>query len=56
MKTALAILAIAAALFVGGCNNSTTTSPSVSTAPITSAAPSLETSPAASPEVSPSAS
>ena len=55
MKTALAILAIAAALFVGGCNNSTT-SPSVSTAPITSAAPSLETSPAASPEVSPSAS
>jgi hypothetical protein len=55
MKTALAILAIAAALFVGGCNNSTS-SPSVSTAPITSPATSPEMSPATSPEASPSAS
>ena len=55
MKTALAILAIAAALFVGGCN-STSSSPSVSTAPVTSTAPSLEASPMTSPEVSPSAS
>jgi PBP1b-binding outer membrane lipoprotein LpoB len=55
MKTALAILAIAAALFVGGCTNSTS-SPGVSTAPITSPATSPADSPAASPEVSPSAS
>jgi hypothetical protein len=53
MKIALAILAIAATLLVGACNKSTT-SPSVSTAPITSPAASPITSPAVSASPSPS--
>jgi hypothetical protein len=53
MKSVLALLVLAAALFVGACNSGTggTTAPSVN-APVTSP----ETSPEMSPEASPSAS
>ncbi len=56
MKSVLALLILAAALFVGACNNTSgTAAPSVN-APVTSPETSPELSPEMSPEASPSAS
>ena len=55
MKSVLALLILAAALFVGACNNSSgSAAPSVN-APVTSPETSPELSPEMSPEASPSA-
>ena len=60
MKSLLALLILAAALFVGACNTNTSGSgaPTVNpvSSPVTSPATSPETSPMTSPEASPSAS
>jgi hypothetical protein len=55
MKSLLALLILAAALFVGACNSTTggTTAPTVN--PVTSPETSPELSPVMSPEASPSA-
>ncbi len=55
MKSLLALLILAAALFVGACNNTSGSAAPTVNAPVTSPEISPELSPEMSPEASPSA-